>query len=262
MDDLGVWRVVTTILVDQLLVEAFTLAGFIVLLRRSASRFGLDHVEPTGRGLIAYGLSLLPILIGAAILITPISQTLRFGIRMVSGFGPRPDASSFVSLYALDPRVYLVYAAILVPLGAFAVATRVTLDLIAQHRRQKESLRQGYLPATRNGLDARVATTDVYWITVHGRVCNATCKEESVVVPKSISMLDDLQIPGFVRINRSTIVNIDHISGWSHWENGKYIVRMSDPDNTTHVVPRGRVRWLKENLATRNSAPQEHRREA
>ncbi len=56
----------------------------------------------------------------------------------------------------------------------------------------------------------------------HSRIC---CKKKSYVVKKSLSYLEDrLGGEKFLRINRSTIVNIDRISEMKESENNKYVI--------------------------------------
>jgi two-component system LytT family response regulator len=52
----------------------------------------------------------------------------------------------------------------------------------------------------------------------------------------------------FVRIHRSTIVNIEHVLELFTWFGGKLLVRLNDPKKTELTVARDRVRALKDRL--------------
>jgi two-component system LytT family response regulator len=77
----------------------------------------------------------------------------------------------------------------------------------------------------------------------------AATAERSYVVDPSITELESRLDPGrFVRIHRSTILNLDHLRELHTWFGGKMVARLKDPKNTELSVSRDRVHALKERL--------------
>ncbi|MDZ4798037.1 MAG: LytTR family DNA-binding domain-containing protein [Bryobacteraceae bacterium] len=52
----------------------------------------------------------------------------------------------------------------------------------------------------------------------------------------------------FLRIHRSTLINLDHIAEMHNWFGGKVLVRLDDPKRTELTVSRDRVKELRERL--------------
>ena len=51
-----------------------------------------------------------------------------------------------------------------------------------------------------------------------------------------------------VRIHRSTLVNLEHISELYSWFGGKVLLRLNDPKKTELTVARERVKEIRERL--------------
>lgn len=68
-------------------------------------------------------------------------------------------------------------------------------------------------------------------------------------VDGSIVELESKLDPGkFLRIHRSTLVNIEHVSELYNWFGGKVLVRLDDPKKTELTVARERVKELRDRL--------------
>lgn len=66
---------------------------------------------------------------------------------------------------------------------------------------------------------------------------------------KNIHELETLLNPAtFLRINRSVIINIDKVNKFSPYFNGKYILKVKDFAERDFLVPKARVKSLKQSL--------------
>lgn len=72
---------------------------------------------------------------------------------------------------------------------------------------------------------------------------------KSRVVDYTIAELEEKLDPArFVRIHRSTLLNLDYVKDLHTWFGGRLLVRLKDAGNTELTVARDRVRLLKEKL--------------
>ncbi len=62
-------------------------------------------------------------------------------------------------------------------------------------------------------------------------------------IKKNLTELEDTLDDDFIRINRSTLINLNHFKDYSFWENEKYIVRLKD--NTELNATRTRIKEIK-----------------
>ncbi len=77
----------------------------------------------------------------------------------------------------------------------------------------------------------------------------AATAERSYVVDPSIAELENKLDPRrFVRVHRSTILNLDHLRELHTWFGGKMVARLKDAKKTELAVSRDRVRALKDRL--------------
>ena len=76
----------------------------------------------------------------------------------------------------------------------------------------------------------------------------AISQEGQFVVNKTIQELEKALDPQlFVRVNRSTIINLNYLKNYAFWENEKYIVRLKD--GSEFVMSRNRYNKIKEQLS-------------
>ena len=77
----------------------------------------------------------------------------------------------------------------------------------------------------------------------------ASTPKKDFVVDNTIAQLEETLDPAkFVRIHRSTIVNIEFVKELYSWFSERMMVRMNDGKDTELTVARERVRTLKERL--------------
>ncbi len=77
----------------------------------------------------------------------------------------------------------------------------------------------------------------------------AVTSDKSYVVDSTIAELEEKLDPNkFIRIHRSTLLNLDHVQEVHSWFAGGVIVRLKDQKQTELTVARDRVRTLKQRL--------------
>jgi two-component system LytT family response regulator len=77
----------------------------------------------------------------------------------------------------------------------------------------------------------------------------AATAEKNWVVDRTIAELEEKLDPvRFVRVHRSTIVNLDYVDELNSWFGGRMMLRLKDPKKTELTVSRERLKELKERL--------------
>jgi two-component system LytT family response regulator len=77
----------------------------------------------------------------------------------------------------------------------------------------------------------------------------ASTVEKNWVVDRTIAELEEKLNPArFVRVHRSTIVNLDYVDELYNWFGGRMMLRLKDPKKTEITVSRERLKELKERL--------------
>jgi two-component system LytT family response regulator len=77
----------------------------------------------------------------------------------------------------------------------------------------------------------------------------AATVEKNWVVDRTIAELEEKLNPArFVRVHRSTIVNLDFVDELYNWFGGRMMLRLKDPKKTEITVSRERLKELKERL--------------
>ncbi|MGD0577464.1 MAG: LytTR family DNA-binding domain-containing protein [Bryobacteraceae bacterium] len=77
----------------------------------------------------------------------------------------------------------------------------------------------------------------------------AATAEKRWVIDRTIAELEQKLDPArFVRVHRSTIVNLDYVDELYNWFGGRMMLRLKDPKKTEITVSRERLKELKERL--------------
>lgn len=104
--------------------------------------------------------------------------------------------------------------------------------------------------ASRSG--ARIELIDLDQVThffASDKLTYAATPTRTYSIDSSISDLERRLDPArFIRVHRSTLVNLAHVQEIHTWFSGKLVVRLKDPKQTELTVSRDRVRALKERL--------------
>jgi two-component system LytT family response regulator len=104
--------------------------------------------------------------------------------------------------------------------------------------------------ASRSGDRVRfIDVSNVTHFVAKDKLTYAVVKEKSFVVESSITDLEQKLDPAkFVRIHRSTLLNIEYVDEIFSWFGGGVVVKLKDGQRTELTVARDRVRSLKKQL--------------
>lgn len=135
-----------------------------------------------------------------------------------------------------------------------AVATpRPDLDRLLQQVSSLVQQRRDAGPSKiASRLGERVHFIDLSRVThffAEDKLTYAATPERNWVVDKTISELEEKLDPaGFVRVHRSTLVNIDFVDELLPWFGGRMILKLRDGKSTEVTVARDRLKALRERL--------------
>jgi len=94
-----------------------------------------------------------------------------------------------------------------------------------------------------------VRTTDIRWIEAQGYYAALHTDSGSFMLRRSLTRLEDeLDSDNFIRVHRSTIVNVDHVNGLTTNDSGSCLVTLTD--GTRRGVSRNGRRKLRSVLPT------------
>lgn len=97
----------------------------------------------------------------------------------------------------------------------------------------------------KGGAQHLVRTTDIRWIEAQGYYAALHTDEGSFLLRRSLTRLEDeLDPENFIRVHRSTIVNVGHVNGLTTNDSGSCLVMLAD--GTRRGVSRNGRRKLKE----------------
>ena len=252
------WRnLIQFILIDQMLIECITVSIIFFLMRKYAQFQSLDQIKLQPREILLYELKFLPVLLLAFFVFAPFTLTVRFLYHSL----PDPDWSEYFEEYFYSIQLYIVY---LFPSLLFGYGI-LNVNLIIQYNQQlnetkstlikeKNRKKKERLWATDNFGEVFLDVEQIRWIVREDRKTFAITESEKYRLKENISQLEEKLHPEqFLRINRSTIVNLEWVLNYSFWENDKYILRMKDKSQTEFVMSRERLNKIKEQLLNLDS---------
>ena len=107
-----------------------------------------------------------------------------------------------------------------------------------------------FLEVINDNGNSMIATSKILWIEKKDRTYEVKTEEKLFYVRKTLNELEAfLADQGFIRINRSVLVNRTFVHNYSFWEYDKFILRMKDSSLTEFIVSRERMRQIKNQLA-------------
>ncbi|MDW3192471.1 MAG: LytTR family DNA-binding domain-containing protein [Cytophagales bacterium] len=239
------------VFIDQFLIECITVSIIAQLIRIYATRLNLNAIRLSVREIFLYELKFLPLLAVAFFVFGPFSLTSRYLLH----YFPDLDASIYFNEYFYSLEIYLNYLPPVLLIGY----TLINVNLIGQYNRQlnetQNDLKTVQNSSTKNRLFASdefgevfLDTEKIIWVEREERKTMATTADERYRLKASISELEEkLNQEHFVRINRSTLINLNHLQHYAFWENDKYVIRM-DHQQKEFVMSRDRLNKIKDKL--------------
>jgi DNA-binding LytR/AlgR family response regulator len=112
--------------------------------------------------------------------------------------------------------------------------------------------KQGFPARLPSRLGDRIEFVEVARVThffANDKLTYASTRKKDFVIDNTIAQLEQTLDPAkFVRIHRSTIVNIEFVKELYSWFSERMMVRINDGKDTELTVARERVRTLKDRL--------------
>lgn len=260
------------VLIDQFLIELISMFILFKSIVLYAQAFKLQQISFSTLAIVRYELSFLPLLLVAFFIFNPITQTIRFFYEQ----SPNWQASVFWQHYWYNLHTYLVYLAPVLLIGYLMLNINLVMEYVEQAQANKlqegatasraieqtRTSRGEAQPTKENiqeyatriialdkGYEKPVAVQEIYWFEVIERQYYVVTQDSSYRVQKKMNELEASLNPAtFLRINRSVIINIDKVDKFSPYFNGKYILKMKGTADRDFVVPKARVKSLKQSL--------------
>ncbi|BDQ38596.1 DNA-binding response regulator [Pseudodesulfovibrio nedwellii] len=103
----------------------------------------------------------------------------------------------------------------------------------------------------RNGRIQFIDFRDIVYFELQDRKIMVNTLDESLLC-HALTSLDEVEdrvaSQPFLRINRSTVVNLNHVREFTPWTSGKYCLILDDDGSTEVTLTRGRVKEFKKRL--------------
>ncbi|MDW3652634.1 MAG: LytTR family DNA-binding domain-containing protein [Bacteroidia bacterium] len=235
--------------IDQFLIEIWTISILFFLIRLYARKWKLNRLELTLKDLLLYELKFLPLLLLAFLFFAPFSLSLRYFLHHFPDW--KPDI--YFNQYFYSWKIYINYLPVVLMAG-YAI---LNVNLLRLYQQQLDETRQDLVLAQKPQIQERLAATDelgqrllkpneIAWIERIDRKTFAFIPKEKLRLKENLSELEAKLDPDkFVRINRSTLINLDYLHNYSYWENDKYVVRLIAQDRE-FIMSRNRLKKLKD----------------
>ena len=235
--------------IDQFLIEICTISILFFLIRMYAQLLKLEHLELQLKELVLYELKFLPLFLLAFLFFAPFSLSLRYLLHHSAEWKPEV----YFNQYFYSWKIYINYLPVIFMAG-YAI---LNVNLIRLYQQQLDKTRQDLDQARKIQVQDRLAATDeigqrlleqdkIAWIERLERKTFAFSQQEKLRLKENLSELEAKLNPDkFVRINRSTLINLDYLNNYSFWENDKYVVRLKGYERE-FIMSRNRLKKLKD----------------
>ncbi len=239
------------VFIDQFVIECISVTIIATLIRFYAIRLKLTSIRLSIKEIFIYELKFLPLLAVAFFFFAPFTLTGRFLLHYL----PDLDAAIYFDEYFYSFEIYLNYLPPVLLIGY----TLINVNLIGQYNLQlnqtqtdlktvKDSRTKNRLFATDDFGEVFLETNKIIWVEREDRKTMATTEEERYRLKETISELEEKLSPEqFIRINRSTLINLNYLQHYAFWENDKYVIRMSH-EQKEFVMSRDRLNKIKDKL--------------
>ena len=239
------------IFIDQFLIECISVAIIFQLIRIYGSKLKLDHLKLNAREIIWYEVKFLPVLLISFFVFAPFTLTVRF----MYHHAPNLSWDIYLNEYFYSWQLYFNYLTPVLLMGYIGINMNLIHHYNTQLGESKKDIQKIKKPknnrlwATDEFGEVFLDTESIQWIIREDRKTYTVTEEDRYRLKENISMLEEkLDEDQFVRINRSTIVNLSMVLNHSFWENDKYILRLNDGHQTEFIMSRDRLNKIKSKL--------------
>ena len=254
-----IWKIVTSLILP----ETCTLLIVVSLINLYHNIFKIRTIQLRLGAILTYQIQLLPVLLISFFLFNPVTQSVRY---LMEQF-PKYSFHDYTAVYLLGTYTLKFYILYLIPvliIGYGSINASLIIDILSQQQAKKrvakvENPIQVDNPAisfltqlkakTAQG-ETVLAVQDCYWFETEERYYYAVHATGRYAITKTMNELEaELNPEFFFRTKRNIIINLSYVSGYSYWENGKYIVRLQTPANDAIDMPRARLQEFKNRLS-------------
>ncbi|TSE10827.1 LytTR family DNA-binding domain-containing protein [Aquimarina algiphila] len=248
-DNFSITNLLQFIFIDQILIELITTYCIALAIGNYADFFKMNQLKISLSGLVLYGIKFLPLFLIAYFLFSPITTSIRYLYHCY--ILDRKTIDYFDSYFFLNGKLYLTY---LVPIVSSGILL-LSINIISTIRKIKLGNAKGGIKdlslkvRTKQG-ERLISTKNISYIKKNGRKYIVKSRNEIYEINKNLSTLEKELDKNFIKVNRSTIINLVFFREYSFWENEKYILRMKDGEEFS--VTRERLKSIKARIVFYN----------
>lgn len=229
-------EILTLIILDQFLIELLYFYLLFLTIESGIRIFDIKIYRETGFGFSHQFFWIVPVFLCSFFFLNPVTQSLRYLLRF--GFELNPEV--YLNQYLFSSSLYVVYTTI----GSLIGLSVLIAEMIKRNKSDGNSTKSmERLIGEHEAMMKPVDLKEVYWIEVRGRKYFIITGSKELKTNKKLSELEGL-LPkdGFIRINRSTIINVQFVNSYTSWNSGTYLIEMKPPRKKDFIVSRGRVK--------------------
>lgn len=248
-EEFSIFNALQFILIDQFLIECISVTIIFQLIRIYALRLDMTELKLSIKSIILYELKFQPILLISFFVFAPFTLTVRF----LYHYFPTLDWDIYFDEYFYNSSLFLSYL-IPVQIVGYTIINANLIKMYNQHLAKtkkdlgdiKNANNKKYLWATDNFGELFLDIEKIQWISRNDRKTYAVTNLDKFRLKENLSELEKkLDANKFVRVNRSTIVNMECVLNYSFWENDKYVIRMKGGEYE-FIMSRDRLNKIKD----------------
>lgn len=263
----GLFHYTAKLITSILLPETCTLLIVVSLINLYHNIFKIRIVKFSAGGILSYQARLLPVLLISFFLFNPVTQSVRYLLEQFPIYSFHDYTATYlVGTYTV--RMYILYLIPVLFIGYASINASLMTDFVSQQQSKKRAAKVEtpvqvdnlsavpsvsfltQLKAKNTQGETILAVQDCYWFETEERYYYAIHPTGRYAITKTMNELEaELNPEFFFRTKRNVIINLSFVSGYSYWENGKYIVRLQTPANDEIDMPRARLQEFKNRLS-------------
>ncbi len=240
------------VLIDQFLIELVTVTILFQLIKWYAWGLRLTSLKLRVLDIVIYQIRFLPLFLLAFFIFSPVSVTLRFLLHHL----PNLSWEVYLAEYFFSTKLYFNYLTPVLIIG-YGI---INVNLLRNYNKQLGTISEDLAKRERQSETKRLWAADdfgdlflelrtIVWIERLERKTFAFTEDEKYRLKETLTELaEKLPSEQFLRINRGVFVNISWVLNYSFWEHDKYVLRMKAPVTKEFIMPRDRLRKIKNRL--------------
>ncbi len=243
-DDFSWFNLLQFVLIDQLLIEFFTTYIIAISMMHYASKFRLQYIQLTIKSIAMLFLKFIPLFLVVYFATAPVTTTIRYFYHLL--ILQRNDLSYIDSYFFINSKIYFAYLAPILLSSVLLLASLIVSSLKINKHKTKDALNNVTLKVKTEKGERLISSLEIISITKEGSNYMVNLGSTTYRTTKNLTELEEKLGHNFIKINRSTIVNLLFFKDYSFWENEKYIFRMKN--GTEFNVTRERLKKIKERI--------------